>query len=69
MPEGSEDNGRRVEPKRPETKWTIFSAVGAGVLGLAGLGMLGAIVCGVLFGQFIIVAVCMGGVGLGWLLT
>jgi hypothetical protein len=55
--------------KRPAAKPTICGVVGAAVLGLTGIVVLGGIVCAVLFGEFGGLAVCLGGVGLAWLLT
>ena len=57
------------EAKRPAVRPTIRGVVGAAVLGLAGIGVLGQILFAVIFGAFVSVMVCLGGVGLVWLLT
>jgi len=57
------------EAKRPAVRPTLRGVVGAAVLGLAGIGVLGQIFFAVLFGEFVSVMVCLGGVGLVWLLT
>jgi hypothetical protein len=55
--------------KPPAAKLTARGIVGAVILGLAGIGMLDQIVFGILAGEFVILTICVGGVGLAWLLT
>jgi hypothetical protein len=69
VPNGSEESGCQVKTKRPKTRLTLLGLAGAVGLGLAGIGILGTVACGVLFGQFIGLTVCLVGVGLTWLLT
>ena len=68
MPE-SQNNSSEAGVKRLTVKPTIRGVVGAVVLGLAGIGVLGQILFAVLFRQFVSLAVCAGSVGLAWLFT
>ena len=69
MQERPERPGSPSDSSRASRRLGVCGVLGALVLGLVGIGLLGGMACAVLFGDFIRLAVCVGAVGLTWLLT
>ena len=69
MQERPEGPSSPSDSSRASRRLGVGGVLGAFVLGLVGIGLLGGIACAVLFGDFIRLAVCVGAVGLAWLLT